>query len=225
MKSGKFIFESFKKYLIDNNKINEDWNSLNILSKHAATVGGFDLDIVSAENNLTLETLKKNNFEIVFLIGQDNINFKKKNEFIIYIGSHGDKGAELSDIVLPGAAYTEQDAHFVNLEGKIQKAYQASFPPGEAKEDYQIFNELSELLKRKKLFRDKEELTDNLLNYLDIKKKKETLNDCIIPDFIEEKIIVDEIDYYYSNVVARASKTMSECRNSKINVKRTGTEG
>mgnify|MGYP001160304893 FL=1 len=225
MKSGKFIFESFKKYLIDNNKINEDWNSLNILSKHAATVGGFDLDIVSAENNLTLEKLKKNNFEIVFLIGQDNINFNKKNEFIIYIGSHGDKGAELSDIVLPGAAYTEQDAHFVNLEGKIQKAYQASFPPGEAKEDYQIFNELSELLKRKKLFRDKEELTDNLLNYLDIKKKKETLNDCMIPDFIEEKIIVDEIDYYYSNVVARASKTMSECRNSKINVKRTGTEG
>ena len=60
---------------------------------------------------------------------------------------------------------------------------------------------------------------------LDIKKKKETLNDCMIPDFIEEKIIVDEIDYYYSNVVARASKTMSECRNSKINVKRTGTEG
>ena len=47
----------------------------------------------------------------------------------------------------------------------------------------------------------------------------------MISDFIEEKIIVDEIDYYYSNVVARASKTMSECRNSRINVKRTGTEG
>ena len=89
------------------------------------------------KKNTTLKKLQENNFDIVFLFGQDNISFKK-NEFVIYIGSHGDKGAEISDIILPGAAYTEQDALFTNLEGKIQKAYKASFPPGEAKEDYKI---------------------------------------------------------------------------------------
>ena len=63
-----------------------------------------------------------NEFEVLFLIGQDNLKFKKKNEFIIYIGSHGDSGAEIADIVLPGSTYTEQDGYFTNLEGKIQKA-------------------------------------------------------------------------------------------------------
>ena len=59
----------------------------------------------------------------------------KNNEFIIYIGSHGDNGADMADLILPGAAYTEQDGYFTNLEGKLQKAYKASYPPGEAKED------------------------------------------------------------------------------------------
>ena len=71
------------------------------------------------------------------------MNFTKKNEFVIYIGSHGDKGAEYADIILPSAAYTEQDGHFTNLEGKLQKAYKASYPPGDAKEDWEILNELS----------------------------------------------------------------------------------
>ena len=93
LKSGQFIFEEFKKFLIANNKINEDWNSLNILSNHASTVGSYDLDILSSKNgkNAVLEQIINNNFEILFLFGQDNLSFKKKNEFIIYIGSHGDK--------------------------------------------------------------------------------------------------------------------------------------
>ena len=76
-------------------------------------------------------------FEILFLVGQDNLRFKKKNEFIIYIGSHGDYGAECADIILPGATYTEQDGYFTNLEGKIQKSYKASYPPGDSKEDWE----------------------------------------------------------------------------------------
>ena len=55
------------------------------------------------------------------MLGQDNLDFDKKDEFIIYQGSHGDKGAEVADIILPGSAYTEQDGYFTNLEGKIQK--------------------------------------------------------------------------------------------------------
>ena len=79
------------------------------------------------------------------------MKFKKSKEFIIYIGSHGDRGAEIADIILPGSAYTEQDGYFTNLEGKIQKAYKATYPPGEAKEDWQIINELSTLTRKKYL--------------------------------------------------------------------------
>ncbi len=124
LKSGKFIFEEFKKFLISINKITKEWNSLNILSNHASTVGSYDLNILSSKDgkNITLNQIENNNFDILFLFGQDNFNFKKKDEFIIYIGSHGDKGAEMADVILPGTTYTEQDGYYTNLEGKIQKA-------------------------------------------------------------------------------------------------------
>ena len=127
------------------------WNSLNILSTDAATVGNIDLGIINNEKNL-ISDLKEHKFDIVYLVGQDNLEFDKKDEFIIYQGSHGDKGAESADIILPGAAYTEQDGYFTNLEGKIQKAYKASYSPGDAKEDWQIINELAEFMNNRKLF-------------------------------------------------------------------------
>ncbi len=226
LKSGNYIFESLKNFLISKKKINDEWNSLNIISENASTVGGYDLDLLSSNNgkNIVLDELQKNNFEVIFLLGQDNINFKKQNEFIIYIGSHGDRGAEFADLILPGATYTEQDGYYTNLEGKMQKAFQATYPPGEAKEDWSILNDLSELLKRKKIFKNKDELIDSLMNYLNLKKNIKNSINISVPDFIEEEINLDLKDYYYSNVIARASKTMSECRNIKIESKKTGTE-
>jgi NADH-quinone oxidoreductase subunit G len=163
-------------------------------------------------------------------LGQDNLNFDKKDEFIIYQGSHGDKGAEIADIILPGSAYTEQDGYFTNLEGKIQKAYKASYPPGDAKEDWQIINELAELMNNRKLFNDKDELESSMLNYLNLEKEKQaneydenTNSD--ENEFKSETLNIVVKDYYFSNVIARSSKTMVECNNSKLNLKSTGTEG
>ena len=226
LKSAKFVFEGFKKYLIENKKISDEWTSLNILSNNASTVGSYDLEVLDneLEKNKTLDLIKNNEFEVIFLIGQDNLKINKKNEFIIYVGSHGDFGAEIADVVLPGAAFTEQDGYFTNLEGKIQKSFKASYPPGEAKEDWQIFNELSALIKRKEIFKDKSELIDSMINFLKINKKN-NFNDFIETEFIDEEIILNNIDYYYSNVVSRASKTMNDCRNAKINKKKTGTNG
>ncbi len=210
LNSAPYIFEELKKYLSKINKINNDWNALNILSNNASTVGSYDLEILSSKKgkNISFEKIINNEFEVIFLFGQDNLKFKKKNEFIIYVGSHGDRGAELSDIILPGAAYTEQDGYFTNLEGIIQKAYKASYPPGDAKEDWEIINELSAKLKRKKLYQNKGELINSMLNYLNLHKDKKDFD---IPSykFIEEKIFVDDIDYYHSNSIARASKTMT----------------
>ena len=169
-----------------------------------------------------------NKFEIIYLVGQDNLNFEKKDEFIIYQGSHGDKGAELADIILPGSAYTEQDGYFTNLEGKIQKAYKASFPPEEAKEDWLIINELAETMNHRKLFNDKDELDSSLLNQINlfIEKDKSTKSSTVENiEFKPEILKVENEDYYYSNAIARASKTMLECKNAKTNLKLTGTEG
>ncbi len=225
--SAEYLFNSLKNFLIKNEKISNDWNPLNILSVDAGTVGNLELDIID-KNNMLLDEVKKNKFEVIYLLGQDNLNFKKKDEFIIYQGSHGDRGAEIADIILPGAAYTEQSGHYTNLEGKIQKAYKASYPPGDAKEDWQIINDLAETMNNRKLFNDKEELESSMFNYLKIKQEQKN------PDFVEkieqktfenEKIKVEFKDYYFSNVVARASKTMFECNNSKLVLEKTGTEG
>ena len=155
---------------------------------------------------------------------------KKKNEFIIYQGSHGDKGAEIADIILPGSAYTEQEGYYTNLEGKMQKAQKASYPPGDAKEDWQIINELAGYMNNRKLFNDKDELDSSMLNYLNLQKEKQSntnnqkvnINNL---EFQNEDLKIKLKDYYFSNVVARSSRTMIECNNSKINFKSTGTEG
>jgi NADH-quinone oxidoreductase subunit G len=227
LKSAEYLFHSIKNFLYKNNKITDLWNPLNILSADAATVGNLDLDIIDPTNNL-IKNLNENKFDIIFLLGQDNLDFNKKNEFIIYQGSHGDKGAEIADIILPGAAYTEQAGHFTNLEGKIQKAFKASYPPGEAKEDWQIINDLAELMNNRKLFNDKDELESSMFNYLNLKKEKqksELSKEISINNFQNEDLKVRFKDYYFSNVVARSSKTMLDCNNAKIDIKRTGTEG
>ena len=223
--NGAYVFEELKKYLKSINKINDNWNSLNILPINASDVGAHDLGIFSSNDgsNKTLKKIQDNDSEIIFLIGQDNLKFKKNNEFIIYIGSHGDRGAEIADIILPGAAYTEQDGYFTNLEGKLQKAFKASYPPGEAKEDWQIINELSSAIKGNALFNNKEELLKSMHDYLNTKNN---INFAVPAyNFKDEKILVEDIDYYYSNTIARASKTMSECRYARANMEKTGTEG
>ena len=226
-KSANYLFNILKKFLIENNKMSVEWNSLNLLSRDAATVGNFDLDIINEKENLLID-LKNNKFELVYLLGQDNLNFNKKDEFIIYQGSHGDKGAEIADIILPGAAYTEQTGHFTNLEGKVQKAYKASYPPGKAKEDWQIINELAEVMNNRKLFNDKDELESSMFNFLKLKieKNKTPLTKEINQnDFENEFLNIKFKDYYFSNVIARSSKTMVDCYNSKLIIERTGTEG
>jgi NADH-quinone oxidoreductase subunit G len=225
--SVNFIYSLIKKYLKDNDKISNEWNPINSLLSDASTVGSLDLNIINIKNNL-FDALNNQKFDVIYLLGQDNLNFTKKDEFIIYQGSHGDKGAEIADIILPGATYTEQNGYFTNLEGKLQKAYKATYPPGEAKEDWQIINELAEFMNDRKLFNDKDELESSMLNYIKLNKKNAELLDHKIQtkeNFKNENLKINFKNYYFSNVIARASKTMLECHNSKNNIKRTGTEG
>ena len=229
-RSAKYIFESVKSFLKKNNKMSDEWNSLNTISENASTVGSFDLGLYKTVDgsNEVLKDLENHMFEIVYLLGVDNLKFEKKNEFVIYQGSHGDKGAEIADIILPGAAYTEQNGYFTNLEGKIQKAYKASFPPEEAKEDWLIINELAETMNHRKLFNDKDELDSSLLNQINlfIEKDKSIKSSTVENvEFKQEILKVENEDYYYSNAIARASKTMLECKTAKVNLKLTGTEG
>ena len=225
--SANFIFPLIKKYLKENNKISKEWNSLNKLTTDAATVGCLDLNIINEKKDM-FEELYNHKFDIVYLLGRDDLNFLKKDEFIIYQGSHGDKGAEIADIIIPGATYTEQNGYFTNLEGKPQKSYKASYPPGDAKEDWLIINELAKFIRNKKLFNDRDELESSMFNFINLKKDNKNtknLKTTTKENFRNEELKVEYKNYYFSNVIARASKTMLDCHNSKINLKKTGTNG
>ena len=145
------------------------------------------------------------------MLGADNINFDKNNKFIVYQGSHGDKGAEIADVILPGAAYTEKNGLFINLEGKLQNAYKASYPPGEAREDWVIFRDLAKSMKKPFEFKSSEQLRKSIINYLNESNKNKPQKHKKI-EFIEKDILVNPIDYYHTNPIARASKVMNECK-------------
>ena len=233
LKNGQFVLEELKKYLIKNNFITESWNALNILIQNASTVGAIDLGFYNLnENNnyVFFDKLEKGEYKLLYLVGSDNLHIKKNDEFIIYQGSHGDKNAEIADIILPGAAYTEQDGLFTNLEGRVQECRKASYPPNEAMEDWKIFDLIYKNLRNSNLFNNfislRETTIKNIPNFSNLDqlpnkelKKIEKASEY----FANEKIEIKPIDYYFSNSIARSSKTMSDCRNVLLENKKNGT--
>ena len=94
-----------------------------------------------------LEATAKNEIDVVILLGADEIDISKLgNAFVIYLGHHGDAGASRADVVLPGAAYVEKNATWVNTEGRVQLGQRAVFPPGDAREDWAIIRALSDVI-------------------------------------------------------------------------------
>jgi NADH-quinone oxidoreductase subunit G len=233
LKNARYILDETKSFLIKNNFINETWNALNILTQNASTVGAIDLGFYNTdekENFIFFNKLKNKEFKLLFLVGSDNLEIKKDNEFIIYQGSHGDRNAAIADVILPSPAYTEQDGLFENLEGRIQECRKASYPINEALEDWKIFNLINYNLNKKNLFPDFMSIRNlslkdisNFSGIDSLPKKNEIFTPKPASIIFDEKIKIKDIDYYFSNSISRASKTMSDCRNIFDNNKKNGT--
>ncbi|MDB9784571.1 molybdopterin-dependent oxidoreductase, partial [Pelagibacteraceae bacterium] len=178
------------------------------------------------------DKLKDNKFDLIYLLSSDNIQINKKDEFIIYQGSHGDRGAEIADIILPSPCYTEQNGLYINVEGRVQECRKASYPTGESKEDWKIFNLINKKLNNSNLFKDHEELRNctikelNNFTGIDLLPEKKVTQNIYKKNlnFIEEDLVIKKIDYYYTNAISRSSKTMSDCRAVHLeNFKKNGT--
>ena len=230
LRSGKYLIEGFKKFLKNNNFINKDWNAFNFLPQNASTVGLIDLKILSNEEdkrNSFFEKLKNNQFKLLYLLGSDNLDIKKNNEFIVYQGSHGDRGAEIADLILPSAAFTEQNGLYENLEGRVQECKKASYPIGEALEDWKILNLILKALGKNENLLSFDSLRKEVLKSIPNFSKLNELpyfKDCELintsPYFESEEINIKELDYFFTNAISRASKTMSECRQIKYSSKK-----
>ncbi|MBT4741420.1 MAG: NADH-quinone oxidoreductase subunit G, partial [Rhodospirillaceae bacterium] len=131
--------------------VSGDWNGFNVLHTAAARVGALDVGFVPGEGGKDtqgiLDGAASGDIQAVYLLGADEIDTAKLTDaFVIYQGHHGDAGAHVADVILPGAAYTEKNATYVNTEGRAQLGQRAIFPPGDAREDWSIIRALSERL-------------------------------------------------------------------------------
>ena len=127
----------------------EDWNGFSVLHTAASRVGALDVGAVPGKGGFDaagiLEGCDNGNIEVLFLLGADEVEIPD-GAFVVYLGTHGDRGAHRADVILPGAAYTEKSAIYVNTEGRPQLANRAAFPPGDAREDWAILRALSDAM-------------------------------------------------------------------------------
>ncbi|KAJ8942951.1 hypothetical protein NQ314_009864 [Rhamnusium bicolor] len=163
---------------------NKDWKVLNILHKVASQVAALDIGYIPGVDKIR----DNSNLKVLLLIGADECSIEKSDLpadcFIIYQGHHGDYGASIADAILPGAAYTEKQATYVNTEGRAQETLVAVTPPGRAREDWKIIRALSEIVEAKLPY-------DNL-NEIHVRIKELQ-------------------DFYMTDAISRASPTMAKC--------------
>ena len=146
---GAAIASLAAKAAVDLGAVKDGWNGFCVLHTAASRVGALDLGFVPGEGGLTARQMAASGtLDVVFLLGVDEIDIAP-GAFVVYIGTHGDRGAARADVILPGAAYPEKSAIYVNTEGRVQMASRAAFPPGDAREDWAILRALSDVLGHK----------------------------------------------------------------------------
>jgi len=181
-----------------------------ILHTAASRVGALDIGAV-ANGDIKAEIA---NAEVIYNLGADEIELPD-SAFVIYQGSHGDRGAHRADIILPAAAYTEENGIFVNTEGRTQLSNRANFPPGEAKENWAIFRALSEELGKRLPFDNLNQLRTLLTElHPGLQQVDEVpINEwkpLKIGKLIEKDFMNYVDDFYLTNPIARASTVMAE---------------
>ena len=200
--------------------VKEGWNGFSVLHTAAARVGGLDLGFVPGEGGLDVTGMTRDGaLDVLFLLGADEVEVPP-GAFVIYQGTHGDRGAHRADVILPGAAYTEKLSRYVNTEGRVQRAERASFPPGDAREDWAILRALSDVLGAKLPFDSHRALIAALVEAYPV---FETLDVVVKPEGdlsalaglsgpVDRSAFVPAVaDFYLTNAICRASAVMAEC--------------
>ena len=203
--------------------IRDDWNGYNILHTDAARVGALDLGFVPGKGGKSyaqiIKAAEKGDIKFTYLLGVDTADVARlEKSFVVYQGHTGDLGAHEADVILPGVAYTEKNATYVNMEGRVQQARKAGDAPGDAKDDWRIIRALSDVLGLTLPYDDLSSLRqamdddNNIFNVLDEvvpAQWKGAGAEGKLGKAPFESVI--STNYYQTNVIARASKTMAEC--------------
>jgi NADH dehydrogenase (ubiquinone) Fe-S protein 1 len=215
-KIGKFINTT-------SNFITAGWNGFNLLHREASRVGALE---VGFHNNSKAAAQTKPKF--IYLLGADEVRNQDipSDAFVVYQGHHGDLGASFADVILPGSAYTEKTATYVNTEGRVQQARAATNPPGSAREDWKILKALSEYLQLGLKYEDSYSLRDRigeispsllvqgLIEPVSVEIAKLGVKSLSLLDDtkVQNAVLKNPIEnFWMTDVISRSSVTMSKC--------------
>jgi len=217
---GAAVLSLAAKTALEFGVVKDGWNGFSVLHTAASRVAALDLGLVPGAGGKSAAQMADGGVDVLFLLGADEIEVKP-GPFVVYIGTHGDRGAHRADVILPGAAYPEKSALYVNTEGRVQMATRASFPPGEAREDWAILRALSDVLGSKLPYDSLGQLRQALFaahpasmrlgeiapgDAADIDKLAKLGGS---PD--KAPFAPAVVDFYLTNPIARASAVMAEC--------------
>ena len=220
------------------NMIQPDWNGFNLLHTAAARVGGLDIGFLPGSGGRDVSGIiggiGSGDIEVVYLLGADEIaasHFGKA--FVIYQGHHGDAGAHRADVILPGAAYTEKNATYVNTEGRVQQTALAAFPPGDAREDWTIIRALSETLGKRLPYDNIGQLRRRLFEISPRFQRLDAIEPAPWGEFgkagaVDAAPFAPPItNFYMTDPISRASETMAQCTETFLRGPQamTGTHG
>jgi NADH-quinone oxidoreductase subunit G len=198
-----------------------EWNGYCVLHTAASRVGALDVGFVPGRGGRgAREMAASDALDLIFLLGADEIDIAP-GAFTVYIGSHGENGARRADVILPGAAYPEKSAIYVNTEGRVQMAARASFPPGEAREDWAILRALSDVLGHRLSYDSLPQLRRALfkayphlqrIDQISPGARSEVAALAARGGTTAQAAFASAIeDYYFTNAIARCSAIMAEC--------------
>jgi NADH-quinone oxidoreductase subunit G len=201
--------------------VKDGWNGFGVLHSAASQVGALDIGFAPGEGGMTAQQMMAfGTLDVLFSLGADEMKYPD-GTFVVYIGTHGDRGAHRADVVLPGAAYTEKSGIFVNTEGRVQIASRANFPPGDAREDWAILRALSEALGKKLPYDSLAALRQAIFKavpHLMRVDQIEAGDASAVKTFASSSGASDKAafksavaDFYMTNPIARASAVMAEC--------------
>ncbi|POS85889.1 NADH-ubiquinone oxidoreductase 78 kDa subunit mitochondrial precursor, partial [Erysiphe pulchra] len=217
---GSFVDKNASKFLTG------DWNGFNVLQRSASRAGAYEIGFTVPST--TVANIKP---KIIWLLGADEFAAEDipADAFVIYQGHHGDRGAQIADVVLPGAAYTEKSATYVNTEGRAQMTRAATSLPGAARIDWKIIRAASEFLGAPLPYDDVAALRDRMFEISPILGSYDIVEPVALKELSKIQLVDQNKgskakgqplrkvieDFYFTDVISRSSPTMARCSAAK----------
>ncbi|KAI9774819.1 MAG: NADH dehydrogenase (ubiquinone) 78K chain precursor, 5-prime end [Geoglossum simile] len=225
---AKAIFEMIGGFVDKNhaNFLTPEWAGYNVLQRAASRAGAYEVGFTTPSPTIAATVPK-----FIWLVGADELEAVNipKEAFVVYQGHHGDRGAQLADVVLPGAAYTEKSGTYVNTEGRVQITRAATSLPGAARDDWKIIRAASEYLGTPLPYDDIAALRDRMEEISPTLARYDVVEPVSLPALSRTQLVDQNKgskaagaplkkvieDFYFTDAISRSSPTMARCSAAK----------